>query len=122
MKRMVLSLVVLLAGAFAQARTIECTDLKTNKVIVSVTDDMGSIVRSFIDINGAISSIHDGAATYSYYYGEYLMIQDSNYDEHLVEVVATRVPGTDQFVGFFNYYQPWDSQTLYATKITCVEP
>ena len=121
MKKVVLSLGILLAGTLVQARTITCVDLKNNEEIISVTDDMGAIVTSAVTINGVVNDLHQQQVAYTYYYGEYLMIKDVNYDEEVVEVVAVRVTGTDEFTGFFNHYRTGESQTIYATKIKCVE-
>lgn len=123
MKKSLVVLGILLAGVMAQARSIECVDQKNGEVVISLTDDMGSIVRGGYTIFGASNDFfpQDQLVAYTYYYGEYLMIKEVNYDEEAVEVVAVRIPGSDKFTGFFNYYHPSDAQSIYSAKITCTE-
>lgn len=120
MKKVLVAGLMVIISSMAQARQMVCKDTKTNKQVLSIVDDHGSIVTSSLNINGQEIEISD-EATYVYFYGEYLLLKqkaDNGYTDLDIVVVKD---GKSRFSGKVNYYDNSEGHSIALINIRCQE-
>jgi hypothetical protein len=96
MKKLVLTAILTLSTINAFASQIDCFDQESGKNVLFIADDYGSITTGGMTIGKKVYSFSDEYG-YSYFYGEYLSI-NQKIDGDEVVVVAVRT-ANNKFLG-----------------------
>ncbi len=122
MKKIILgtcTLIALVTSANSMAASIECFNKKTNKSVLNLFDDSGSVTTGELKFGKSVYDLGnlESGHGYSYYYGQYLLISET-INLNQVEVVAVSTK-SNYFEGKISVTSP-DNQNVLL-QVYCRE-
>lgn len=115
----ILLILLLQFNAQAFARSLKCTHYESQKLFLTILDDMGSFEGClYLEDETCTNISNNNTINYEYWYGMFIDFDHRSSDGTYIKLLATKVPNQDFMIG--NAYLDKNSQ-VKVISFTCNE-